>query len=59
MAYETPNPLKQSSSLDQEDQKTFIPGVGLLITSWDGSESRLIPIAELAGGIVLGEHEIK
>lgn len=39
-----------------EDHKTFIPGVGLLITSWDGSESRIVPIEELGeGAVVLGE----
>ncbi len=26
-----------------EDLKTYIPGVGWLVTSWDGSESRIIP----------------
>ena len=26
-----------------EDHKTFIPGVGLLVTSWDGSESFIVP----------------
>lgn len=28
---------------DYDDHKTFIPGVGLLVTSWDGSESFIVP----------------
>jgi hypothetical protein len=31
---------------DFEDHKTYIPGVGFLVTSWDGSESNLFPINE-------------
>lgn len=26
-----------------EDHKTYIPGVGFLVTAWDGSESRIFP----------------
>lgn len=30
--------------MDQfEDHKTYIPGVGFLVTSWDGSESGIFP----------------
>jgi hypothetical protein len=32
--------------MDREDHKTFIPGVGFLVTSWDGSESHIFPINE-------------
>ncbi len=32
--------------MDREDHKTFIPGVGFLVTSWDGSESHIFPIDE-------------
>ena len=31
---------------EHEDLKTYIPGVGFLVTSWDGSESRIFPIDE-------------
>jgi len=27
--------------MDREDHKTYIPGVGFLVTSWDGSESHI------------------
>jgi hypothetical protein len=30
-----------------EDLKTYIPGVGFLVTSWDGSEGFIVPEAEL------------
>ena len=32
-----------------EDLKTYIPGFGFIITSWDGSEQRIIPDSELFG----------
>lgn len=31
-----------------EDHKTYIPGVGFLVTSWDGSESAIFPIEDIA-----------
>lgn len=31
-----------------EDHKTYIPGVGFLVTSWDGAESHIFPIEDLA-----------
>lgn len=30
-----------------EDHKSFIPGVGILVTSWDGSESNFVPFSEM------------
>ncbi len=33
---------------EHEDLKTYIPGVGFLVTSWDGSESRIFKIEEPA-----------
>jgi len=36
--------------MDREDHKTFIPGVGFLVTSWDGSESHIFPIDDPAEG---------
>ena len=39
-----------------EDLKTFIPGVGLLVTSWDGSEGGIFPIEEMAE---VAEAEVK
>ena len=30
-----------------EDHKSVIPGQGILVTSWDGSESNFVPFSEM------------
>ena len=41
-----------------EDHKTYIPGVGFLVTSFDGSESHIFPIEDLAINAPKSEDEI-